>query len=106
MGCILSFYVVLLKYSIKRQVATKVHSALSFCNENIFRPCNAEIKNTDEGTSEVLDLATGSFESSSGGKLSGDMHNALYLKDKLSISNAGYHELSMISNLPSSTQIK
>lgn len=63
------------------------------------------MKNADEGTYEVLDLSTGSFESKSDNKLSGDMHTALYLKDKLAISNAGYHELSMISNLPSSSQI-
>ena len=64
------------------------------------------MKNADEGTYEVLDLSTSSFECRTDGKLSEDMHTALYLKDKLSISDAGYHELSMISDLPSSSQFK
>ena len=94
------------KYNIKKQISAQVCSALSFCNENTFRPCKLEMKNVDEGTYEVLDLATGHFESRSDGEVSSDAHTALYLKDKTSISNAGYHELSMISNLPSSYQIK
>jgi len=94
------------KYNIKKQVAARVCSALSFCDENTFTPCKVEMKNVDEGTYEVLDLSTGSFESRSDCSVSGDTHTALYLKDKLAISNAGYHELSIISNLPSSSQIK
>ena len=34
------------------------------------------------------------------------MHSTLYVKDKYSIADAGYHELSMLSDLPSSSQIK
>ena len=42
---------------------------------------------------EVLDLSNGSFECRNDGKVSDNVHTALYLKDKTSIFNAGYHEL-------------
>ena len=38
--------------------------------------------------------------------LNSKKHTALYLKDKLAISNSGYHKLSMISDLPPSNQLK
>ena len=34
------------------------------------------------------------------------MCSVLYIKDKFSVSNEAFHELSMISNLPNSSQIK
>ena len=64
------------------------------------------MKNVDEESYEVLDLSTDSFESRSDCGINGDTHTALYLKDKLAISNAGYHELSIIFNLPSSSKTK
>ena len=94
------------KYNIKKQLATRVSSALSFCDEKTFIPCKVEMKNVDDGTYEVLNISTGSFESRPDDKSSSDTNTALYLKDKLAISNTGYHELSMISNLPSSSQIR
>lgn len=56
---------------------------------------------------ETLDVSTGEFtKNSSCNNISGSVHTALYLKDKFSISNSGYHQLSMISDLPNSTQVK
>ena len=33
-------------------------------------------------------------------------HSVIYIKDKFSVSNEAFHELSMVSSLPSSSQIK
>ena len=33
------------------------------------------------------------------------VHSALYVKDKYSLSDTGFHELSMLSDLPKSSQI-
>ena len=66
------------------------------------------LKNADEGTLETLDLSTGEFKmpKSKCNEISSRLHTASYLKDKFSISHNGYHQLSMISDLPNSSQIK
>ena len=61
------------------------------------------MKNVDDGTYEVLNISTGSFKSRPDDKLSSDTRS---LKNKLAISNAGYHELSMISNKKMHKRIK
>ena len=35
-----------------------------------------------------------------------NVHSVLYVKDKFSVSNEAFHELSMLSNLPSSSEVK
>ena len=99
------------KYNIKKEVAGNVCSALSFCDEACLKPRKVEIENVSEGTTEILDVSTGEFEGkyvSDRKSLNSKKHTALYLKDKykLAISNSGYHKLSMISDLPPSSQLK
>ena len=55
-----------------------------------------------------MDLSTGEFKmpKSKCNEISSRLHTASYLKDKFSISHNGYHQLSMISDLPNSSQIK
>ena len=96
------------RYNIKKKLARNVDSALSFCDENNFKPVKVVLKNTDKGTLETLDLSTGEFKASKRNcnEIDSRLHTALYLKDKFSISHKGYHQLSMISDLPNSNQIK
>ena len=58
----------------------------------------------------VLDVSKGTFickdEQAKTAGVSTRIHSTLHVKDKFSISNEGYHELSMMSDLPSSSQIK
>lgn len=56
----------------------------------------------------ALDLAKGTFsyKSSKADTTDEKSYSALYIMDKFTISNAAYHELSMVSDLPSSSQIK
>ena len=35
-----------------------------------------------------------------------NVHSVLYVKDKFSVSNEAFHELSMLSNLPNSSEVK
>ena len=54
-----------------------------------------------------MDVTTGKFiKICSEENVKDTMHSTLYVKDKYSIADAGYHELSMLSDLPSSSQIK
>ena len=95
--------------NIKKEVAGNVCSALSICDEACFKPKKVEMENVSEGTIKILDIFTGEFDGkcvSDGKPLSSEKHTALYLKDKLAISNSGYHELSMISDLPPFSQLK
>ena len=95
------------KYNIKKKLARNVCSTLSFCDENNFKPYEVVLKNADEGTLETLNLSTGEFiPKVDYNKISSKVHTALYLKDKFSISHNGYHELSMISDLPNFSQVK
>ena len=63
----------------------------------------------DTGDHEVLDLSTGSFNKSKVSPVPSNketVHSALYIKDRFTISNEAYHELSMVSDLPRSHRIQ
>ena len=95
------------QYNRKRSVATSIQGALSFCKEEGFKPLLVEIENIDTGNREIVDASSGTFhrkESSPGSK--DKLHSALYIKDKFRVSNEAFHELSMLSDLPNSSQVK
>lgn len=97
------------RYNIKKKAAASICSALSFCDEACLKPRKVEMENVSKGTIEILDVSTGKFEGkgiTDRKSLSSKEHTALYLKDKLAVSNSGYHELSMISDLPPINQVK
>ena len=109
------------QYNRKRSVATSIQGALSFCKEEGFKPLLVEIENIDTGNREIVDASSGTFhrkesspgskESSPGSKESSPgskdkLHSALYIKDKFCVSNEAFHELSMLSDLPNSFQVK
>ena len=59
-----------------------------------------ELENT-----ETVDLSTGKFTPQVTEK-NHDIHSTLYIKDKYSISDSSYHELSILSDLPSSKKVQ
>lgn len=66
-----------------------------------------EIQNIDTGNVEVLDMPSGRLSvvphtSNVVSKESDKVHKALLIKVKCAISNIAFHELSMVSDLPSS----
>ena len=73
------------------------------------KPQLLEFEQVDTGKSITLDITKGTFC-----KVASLQHetpftsqrSALYIKDKFTISNEAYHELTMVSDLPSSHQIK
>ena len=89
-------------------MARNVDSALSFCDENNFKPVKVVLTNTNKGTLETLYLSTGEFQAlkSNCNEVVSILHTAFNLKVKFSISHKGYHQLSMISDLPNFNQIK
>lgn len=93
------------QYNRKRRVARSIQGALSFCEGEGFKPCTIEIENIDTGNRQTLDVDSGSFSSKEGHSASNSLHSSLYVKDKYCISNQAYHELSMLSNLPASSQV-
>ena len=63
----------------------------------------------DTGDHEVLDLSTGSLNKSKVSPVPSNketVHSALYIKDRVTISNEAYHELSMVSDLPRSHHVQ
>ena len=90
--------------------ATTVKKSLTCCENEAFQPCSLELKDKDTGDQVILDVNKGTFaykdELVKTTNTSDQICSTLYVKDKFSISNEAYHELSMMSDLPSLSQIK
>ena len=93
----------------KKKLAGKIENALSFCEEKRFKPCSVELQNVDTGDTEVLDISTGSFSNkeNQASDPASKVYSSLYVKDKYSISDQAFHELSaVVSDMPRSYQVK
>ena len=93
----------------KKQLASDIQGALSFCKEDGFKPYSIEVENTETGKHEVIDYSTGTCYSKENILPSNmdKVHSALYVKDKYALSDNAFHELTMISSdLPKSNQVK
>ena len=70
-----------------------------------FKPCSVELQNVDTG----LDISTGSFSNkeNQASDPASKVYSSLYVKDKYSISDQVFHELSaVVSDMPRSYQVK
>ena len=96
------------QYNRKRQLGDTIKTALSFCEPKGFEPKLVEIQNTDTKEIEVFDISKGTFSTTANSKVVKDKAcSALFVKDKYSISDQAFHELSMITpGLPSSSTVK
>ena len=96
------------QYNKRRNLAGGIQGALSFCEEEGFKPCSVEVENVDTGQHEVIDVASGAYSQMDipTSSTKDDTRSVLYIKDRFSISNEAFHELSMVSNLPNSSKIK
>lgn len=93
----------------KKTLAGKIGKALSFCEETGFKPCSVKLQNVNTGQSEVLDVSAGTFSNKENqvSDPASKVHSSLYVKDKYSISNEAFHELSaVVSDMPKSCQVK
>lgn len=95
------------QYSRKQKLANGVRAALTFCENQGFLPHTVEVENVTTGDHEVLNVTDGTFLKRKETIVPEDdkICSTLYVKDKYSISNEAFHELSVISNLPSSSQV-
>ena len=95
------------QYNKKRKLASTIKCSLSYCEDEGFKPKTAEVENIDTGRHDILDITSGTFSKiDKPTATTSSVHSALYVKDEFSVSNESYHELSMISNLPNSSQVK
>ena len=99
------------KYNRKKFLAQDVEEALDFCENKGFKPQSVEFQNIDTGEVDVLDVSTGSFSGKENFEttttLDDKAHSLLYVKDKFSISDKAFHELtSIVPALPKSGQVK
>ena len=95
--------------STEKNLAGKIGNALTFCEETGYKACSVELQNVDTGNNEVLDISTGKFSDKENDVSDpvDKIHSSLYVKDKYSISDQAFHELSAISSdLPKSCQVK
>ena len=96
------------QYNKKKTLARSISGALSFCEDEGFKPCYVEIENIETESVEVLNLSSGTFSTKRVATVnaSDKVHSTLLVKDKFAISNKAFHELSMLSDLPSSNEMK
>ena len=84
----------------------EVNTRLSVCKTEGYNPRYLEIQSTETGSSEVIDLRGQSIPDRANKNGSDNIHTSLYVKDKFGVSNEAYHELSMLSDLPSISKVK
>lgn len=95
-------------YNKRRNLASGIQGALSFCEKEGFKPCSVEVENVDTGQHEVIDIASRAYSQKDipTSSTKDNTRSVLYIKDRFSVSNEAFHELSMVSNLPNSSKIK
>ena len=96
------------KNKIKRHVAENVKVALDIlCKSEKMKACSVEMINIDTKAKEVLNLESGSFTTQQVTSPTTTVNSTILIKDKFGISNAAYHELSMLHPvLPKSSEIQ
>ena len=96
------------QYNKRKSLVSSIQGVLTFCEEERFKACSVELENIDTGKHEVVDMASGACSPiDAHHSIKGDsVRSVLYIKERFSVSNEAFHELSMVSNLPNSSQIK
>ena len=93
----------------KKKLANGIQTALEFCEEQRYKACSIEVENIDTNKREILDLDTSIYRPKPTENYNSDndrLHSIALVKDKFTISNAAYHELSVVSDLPNLNQVK
>ena len=85
----------------KKEMIKVVNTA---CRSEGYNPCSLQLANRDNGKHEVITINKPQATMSNNDTLK--VHSSLYIKDKHSISNDAYHEMSMLSNLPSLSEVR
>ena len=97
------------QYNRKKKVVSSVQNSLKCCEMEDFQPCLLELKENDSGDSMIVDVHNGTFTpklDKVDTTIASRTHSTLYVKDKYAISNDAYHELSVISDLPTFHEIR
>ena len=97
------------QYNRKKELASNIKTFLTCCENEGFQPCLLELKDKNTVDQMILNVNKGTFTLKDETKTTNTSDrncSTLYIKDKFSISNEAYHELSVTSDLPSSSQIK
>ena len=96
----------------KKVLAHEIEGALQItCKSRGFEAHSVELENINTGSIEILDVSAGAFSDKENLLDNSDsddkIYSTLYVKDKFSISDQAFHELSLLaSDLPKSYQVK
>ena len=91
----------------KKKLASGIQTALRFCEQEHFKACNIEIENVDINKREI-NLESITYRPKLPESYNNDkdrLCTVTLVKDKFTISNVAYHELSMVSDLSNFNQI-
>ena len=93
----------------RKRLANDVKAALSFCDSEHFIPVSVDVKNSESGKEEKLDLCTGTFTKQKKQPCTKEdiAHFALYVKDQFTLSDVAYREITQLTpSLPSLLKVK
>ncbi len=94
----------------KKALGSDIQAALSFCEGKCYQPISVELENVETRSREILTIQDGTFsEVRKDGTATDDdkVRFALYVKDKFSLSDEAYHEISLLTkDIPRLYKIK
>lgn len=98
------------RYAKKKTLGLRIQAALSFCEGDCYEPISVELENVETHSREILDVQNGTFlevRKDCSTSEEDKIHFALYVKDKFSLSDEAYHELSLLTkDIPRLYKIK
>ena len=87
------------QYNYKKDIIEAISTA---CKTEGYNPCCLQLECQQSGQCETFTFS----KAQSAGKVNDNVHSSLHVKDKFSVSNDAYHELSTISNLPTLSKVR
>ena len=83
----------------KKEIIEAISTA---CKTEGYNPCSLQLECRQSGQCENFTFSKAQLA----GKVDDNVHALLYVKDTFSVSNDAYHELSTLSNLPNSSEVR
>ena len=95
------------KHNRKKQMVDRVHDSLSICQADGYDLCSFQVKSRDTGECETFAVREQRIVPKNYCTAESDkLGVSLLIKDKYAVSNEAYHELSIMSDLPSFSQVR
>ena len=98
------------RYAKKKALGLDIRAALSFCEGKCYQPISVELENIETHSREIVNVQDGTFLEVRKDSATSDedrLRFALYIKEKFSLSDEAYHDISLLTkDIPRLYKIK